>query len=282
MAEVKTGRKRKVVVEAEAPIPVMPGQGELFGGMPAESVTVTAAAPDPVESVAAVPPPDLLPAGLPSAGQELLSAAEATPKKRRVASEGERKHLTTLEVDRLLAATKDNPRTGLRDRCLILLMFRHGLRVTEACAMRVDQVDLESKILQVQRLKGGLSTTQPLRTEEIRLLKGWMAERERWLRQWRRKEGGTGAAMDRHALFLSARGTALSRKTFWALLRRYGELAGLALPPHPHMLRHACGFALADQGADTRLIQDYLGHRNIQHTVRYTATNPVRFEKLWR
>ena len=109
-----------------------------------------------------------------------------------------------------------------------------------------------------------------------------MAERERWLRQWRKKEGGTGAALDRHALFLSTRGTVLSRKTFWALLRRYGELAGLTLPPHPHMLRHACGFALADQGADTRLIQDYLGHRNIQHTVRYTATNPVRFEKLWR
>ena len=277
MADRKTGRKRRVAIEAEAPTPAVPGQGELFGGMPAETVTVTAAAPDPVEPVAAALPPDVL-----SAGQGLLSAAEATPKKRRTASEGERKHLTLLEVDRLLAATKDNPRTGLRDRCLILLMFRHGLRVTEACAMRMDQVDLESKILQVQRLKGGLSTTQPLRTEEIRLLKGWMTERERWLRQWRKKEGGTGAALDRHALFLSTRGTALSRKTFWALLRRYGELAGLALPPHPHMLRHACGFALADQGADTRLIQDYLGHRNIQHTVRYTATNPVRFEKLWR
>jgi type 1 fimbriae regulatory protein FimB len=277
MADGKTGRKRKMVIEAEAPIADVPGQGELFGGIPAETVTVTVAAPDPVESVSAASTLDT-----PSAGQELLSAAEATPKKRRAASEGERKHLTLLEVDRLLAATKDNPRTGLRDRCLILLMFRHGLRVTEACAMRMDQVDLESKILQVQRLKGGLSTTQPLRTEEIRLLKGWMAERERWLRQWRRKEGGTAAALDRQALFLSARGTALSRKTFWALLRRYGELAELSLPPHPHMLRHACGFALADQGADTRLIQDYLGHRNIQHTVRYTATNPVRFEKLWR
>ena len=277
MAEARKGRKRQMAIVAETVVPVVPGQGELFGGIPAETVTVTVAAPDPVESVSAASTLDT-----PSAGQELLSAAEATPKKRRAASEGERKHLTLLEVDRLLAATKDNPRTGLRDRCLILLMFRHGLRVTEACAMRVDQVDLDSKILQVQRLKGGLSTTQPLRTEEIRLLKGWMAERERWLRQWRKKESGTGLALDRHALFLSARGTVLSRKTFWALLRRYGELAGLALPPHPHMLRHACGFALADQGADTRLIQDYLGHRNIQHTVRYTATNPVRFEKLWR
>jgi len=282
MADRKTGRKRQGVVEAEAPIPVVPGQRELFEDLPAEAVTVTAAVPDPVESVAAVPPPNLLPAGSPSAGQDLLPVAVAAPKKRQRAPEGERKHLTLLEVDRLLAATKENPRTGLRDRCLILLMFRHGLRVTEACAMRMDQVDLESRILQVQRLKGGLSTTQPLRTEEIRLLKSWMVERERWLRQWRRKEGGTGAALDRQALFLSTRGTALSRKTFWALLRRYGDLAGLSLPPHPHMLRHACGYALADQGADTRLIQDYLGHRNIQHTVRYTATNVRRFEKLWR
>jgi type 1 fimbriae regulatory protein FimB len=280
MADRKTGRKRQGLVEAEAPIPVVPGQRELFEDLPAEAVTVTAAVPDPVESVAAVPPPDLLPAGSPSAGQDLLSVAVATPKKRQRAPEGERKHLTLLEVDRLLAATKDNPRTGLRDRCLILLMFRHGLRVTEACAMRMDQVDLESRILQVQRLKGGLSTTQPLRTEEIRLLKGWMVERERWLRQW--SQGRSGGTPDRQALFLSTRGTALSRKTFWALLRRYGDLAGLSLPPHPHMLRHACGYALADQGADTRLIQDYLGHRNIQHTVRYTATNVRRFERLWR
>ncbi len=74
----------------------------------------------------------------------------------------------------------------------------------------------------------------------------------------------------------------MNRKTAWLAIRTYGERAGLPLTTHPHMLRHACGFALADQGADTRLIQDYLGHRNIQHTVVYTATNPARFEKLWR
>jgi type 1 fimbriae regulatory protein FimB len=74
----------------------------------------------------------------------------------------------------------------------------------------------------------------------------------------------------------------LSRKTAWLFIRHYGEVADLSLSAHPHMLRHACGFALADQGAYTRLIQDYLGHRNIQHTVRYTATNPARFERLWR
>jgi len=83
-------------------------------------------------------------------------------------------------------------------------------------------------------------------------------------------------------LFISERGNQLNRRTAWQMIRQYGREAGLLVEAHPHMLRHACGFALADQGADTRLIQDYLGHRNIQHTVRYTATNPIRFEKLWR
>ena len=82
--------------------------------------------------------------------------------------------------------------------------------------------------------------------------------------------------------FISERRRSLSRTTAWLAIRKYGERAGLPLPAHPHMLRHACGFALADQGADTRLIQDYLGHRNIQHTVIYTAANPARFERLWR
>ncbi len=81
---------------------------------------------------------------------------------------------------------------------------------------------------------------------------------------------------------ISERRAPLSHKTAWLAIRTYGERTCLSLPVHPHMQRHACGFALADQGADTRLIQDYLGHRNIQHTVRYTATNPARFERLWR
>ena len=84
------------------------------------------------------------------------------------------------------------------------------------------------------------------------------------------------------AFFVSERHKPLHRSTVNLLLRKYSKAASLPLLAHPHMLRHACGFALADQGADTRLIQDYLGHRNIQHTVKYTAANPARFEKLWR
>lgn len=179
-----------------------------------------------------------------------------------------RKHLVVIEVDKLIAAAKTG-RNAARDRCLLLLMFRHGLRVSEACSLRLSQVDIESRVLHVARLKKGLSTTHPLRADEVKAIRAWLAIR---------------ATMEPEtdAFFISERRTMLSRKTAWHAIRAYGELAGLSIPAHPHMLRHACGFALADQGADTRLIQDYLGHRSIQHTVLYTAANPARFERLWR
>lgn len=179
-----------------------------------------------------------------------------------------RKHLTGREVERLIEATKGS-RNEARDRCLVLLMFRHGLRVSEACRLKLDQVDTESRVLHVARLKGGLSTTHPLRGDELRAIGAWLKERARM------KPAGK-------TFFVSEQRTPLHLSTVDLALRKYGALASLPLLAHPHMLRHACGFALADQGADTRLIQDYLGHRNIQHTVRYTATNPARFERLWR
>jgi type 1 fimbriae regulatory protein FimB len=180
----------------------------------------------------------------------------------------DRKHLVSAEVEKLLEAAKDS-RNAARDRCLLLLMFRHGLRVSEACGLLLSQVDTESRVLHVARLKHGLSTTHPLRGDELRVIKAWLAERARM-------------KPETDAFFISERRGPLSRKTAWLAIRTYGERAGLPVEAHPHMLRHACGFALADQGADMRLIQDYLGHRNIQHTVRYTATNPARFARLWR
>jgi type 1 fimbriae regulatory protein FimB len=191
---------------------------------------------------------------------------------RRVTKQGarddDRRHLTGREVEKLLAATK-GARHEARDRCLILLMFRHGLRVSEAVGLKLSDVDLEGRSVHVRRLKRGLSTTHPLRGNELRVLKAWLTDRQRM-------------KPDGKALFVSERRQPLSRKTAWVIIRNYGKDAGLAVASHPHMLRHACGYALADQGADTRLIQDYLGHRNIQHTVQYTATNPARFERLWR
>ncbi len=180
----------------------------------------------------------------------------------------DRKHLTATEVDKLIAAAKGS-RNEARDRCLLLLMFRHGLRVSEACGLSLSQVDTESRVLHVARLKKGLSTTHPLRPDEIKVIKTWLVIRAKM-------------NPETDAFFVSERRGPLNRKTAWLAVRNYGEKAGLALPTHPHQLRHGCGFALADQGADTRLIQDYLGHRDIRHTVIYTATNPARFERLWR
>jgi type 1 fimbriae regulatory protein FimB len=182
--------------------------------------------------------------------------------------DSDRKHLTVREVERLIEATKGS-RNETRDRCLLLLMFRHGLRVSEACGLKLDQVDTESRVLHVARLKRGLSTTQPLRGDELRAISAWLKERARM-----KPTGKTS--------FVSEQRKPLHRSTVNLALRKYSAAASLPLLAHPHMLRHACGFALADQGADTRLIQDYLGHRNIQHTVKYTATNPARFQKLWR
>jgi len=187
---------------------------------------------------------------------------------RGLAEISDRKHLTSREVERLIEATKGR-RNEIRDRCLLLLMFRHGLRVSEACGMKLDQVDTESRVLHVARLKGGLSTTHPLRGDELRAISAWLKERARM------KPAGK-------AFFVSEQRKPLHRSTVNLLMETYSKAASLPLLAHPHMLRHACGFALADQGADTRLIQDYLGHRSIQPPVRYTATNPVRFEKLWR
>lgn len=180
----------------------------------------------------------------------------------------DREHLTGREVERVIEATRGS-RNEARDRCLLLLMFRHGLRVSEACRLKLDQVDTESRVLHIARLKGGLSTSQPLRGDELRAIAAWLKERASM------KPAGT-------MFFVSEQRKPLRRSTVNLALRKYSVLASLPLLAHPHMLRHACGFALADQGTDTRLIQDYLGHRNIQHTVKYTATNPARFEKLWR
>ena len=182
--------------------------------------------------------------------------------------ESDRKHLTSREVERLIEAARGS-RNEARDRCLLLLMFRHGLRVSEACGLKLDQVDSESRVLHVARLKRGLSTTQPLRSDELRAIGAWLKDRARM------KPASK-------SFFVSEQRRPLHRSTVNLLLKTYSIAASLPLIAHPHMLRHACGFALADQGADTRLIQDFLGHRNIQHTVKYTATNPARFEKLWR
>ncbi|QGH60614.1 tyrosine-type recombinase/integrase [Serratia proteamaculans] len=181
-----------------------------------------------------------------------------------------RKHLTRDEVERMLAVVGEC-RDLERNACLLWMCFVHGCRVSELTGLRLADLDLVANSLYVRRLKNGLATIQPLHPMERELLMCWLQRRQHY-----------PGAQHYDWLFLSHKGGRLSRSRIHRILKTLGELAGLSVGVHPHMLRHACGYVLADKGADTRLIQDYLGHRNIQHTVLYTASNAGRFKELWR
>jgi type 1 fimbriae regulatory protein FimE len=168
-----------------------------------------------------------------------------------------------------MQAARQGP-TGERDYCLILLAFRHGMRISELLDLHYRDLDLNEGRINVRRLKNGFSTIHPLRFDELEAIARWTQVRAGWK-----------AAQKTNAIFISRRGTQLSRQQAYRIIRSAGEEAGTATHTHPHMLRHACGYELAERGTDTRLIQDYLGHRNIRHTVRYTASNAARFAGLW-
>jgi integrase len=175
--------------------------------------------------------------------------------------------LTEAEVAYFLKAARKG-RRGVRNYAMLLLAFRHGLRVSELINMRMPDVDLDTGRLFVRRLKGSLSTSQPLEGDEIRALRAWMRQRL------------NAPCCNSPLVFLSERGP-MTRQAFNYICAEVAKRARLCIKVHPHMLRHSCGFALANKGRDTRLIQDYLGHRNITHTQVYTRTAAIRFEGLW-
>lgn len=176
-----------------------------------------------------------------------------------------REYLTPAEIDQLMEAAGRVGRHGHRDAALILIGYRHGLRVSELVSLRWDQVDLKQGLLSVARLKNGTPSTQPLRGPEIRALRRLQ------------REGNGGPYV-----FTTERRGPLTTSTVRKLIARAGRKARLPFPVHPHMLRHATGFKLANDGQDTRAIQHYLGHKNIQHTVRYTEMAPDRFKSFWK
>jgi integrase len=193
--------------------------------------------------------------------------AQVAPPPRRVPNRERRtrEHLTPAEAERLIAAAGKVGRHRHRDSTLLLLTYRHGLRVAELVALRWEQVDLKQGLLHVSRLKQGVPSTHPLRGPELRAL-----------RKLQRDHRASAY------VFMTERGGPLTTSAVRKLTARAGERAKLGLPVHPHMLRHACGFKLANDGQDTRAIQHYLGHRNIQHTVRYTQLSPERFKGFWK
>ena len=189
----------------------------------------------------------------------------ATPRRKPNAELRTREYLTEDEIGRLTDAAKGN-RHGRRDATMILIAYRHGLRVSELMDLRWDQVDFASATLHVRRVKQGSPSTHPIRGDELRALR-------RLQREQKPKSP---------FVFTSERGSPFTTAGFARMVERAGVEAKLGFKAHPHMLRHACGFALANAGHDTRALQAYLGHRNIQHTVRYTELAPDRFKHFWR
>ena len=175
-----------------------------------------------------------------------------------------REHLTLDEVEELMKAAGNTGRHTHRDRTLILTMFRHGLRVSEAVDLKWDQVDFKKGSIHINRLKNGKPATHYLEGDEMRAL-----------RRLRRENPKSPF------IFLSERGGPMTRSTVNKLVERAGREAEIEFPVHPHMLRHACGYYLANKGIDTRTIQDYLGHVSITHTVRYTELSSSKFKGLW-
>ena len=176
-----------------------------------------------------------------------------------------REHLTEGEVERLMGVASKS-RWGHRNATMVLGAYRHGLRASELVDLRWDQVDFRTATLHVRRVKQGTPSTHPILGDELRALRRLQREQE----------------PKSPFVFTSERGTPLTTAGFARMIERAGAKAKLGFKAHPHMLRHACGFALANKGHDTRALQAYLGHRNIQHTVRYTELSPTRFKDFWR
>jgi integrase len=187
-----------------------------------------------------------------------------TPRRPKNTEVRTREHLTPDEVEQLIEAAKRN-RYGHRDSLMALLAFRHGLRAAEVADLRWQQVDFKTATLQVRRVKNGTPATHPLTGRELRALR----------RQQRESDASP-------FVFVSERGAPLSAAGFSRMIERAAKSAGLGIKAHAHMLRHACGYKLANDGIDTRALQAYLGHRNIANTTRYTALAPDRFRGFWK
>jgi site-specific recombinase XerD len=187
-----------------------------------------------------------------------------TPRRSKNSDVRTREHLTPGEVDRLVEAARGN-RHGHRDATMILMTYRHGLRAAELCDLRWDQVDFRWAVLHARRVKSGTPSTHPIQGDELRALRRLQRESEA-----------------SPFVFVSERGSPFTTAGFARMLGRAAATARLEIKAHPHMLRHGCGYALANKGHDTRAIQGWLGHRSITSTAIYTALAPNRFKDFWR
>jgi type 1 fimbriae regulatory protein FimE len=156
-------------------------------------------------------------------------------------------------------------RWGHRDATAILIAYRHGLRSSELVSLRWDDIDFQHGKLHVRRAKGGTASVHPIGGRELRAL--------------RRLKRETPQSV---YVFVSERLAPLSVAGYQRMVARTGEAARFPFAVHSHMLRHSCGYKLANDGQDTRAIQHYLGHYSITSTVRYTALADDRFRGFWK
>jgi integrase len=175
----------------------------------------------------------------------------------------ERKYLTQTEVEKMIRAIPKGP-FQLRNRALILITYIHALRSQEAVTLKWSALDLDNGTVFVRRCKNSTSTSHYLTSREIRLLKRLRSAQQ------------PGAYV-----FQSRQGGPITTRTMRDIVAQAGEQANIGITAHPHMLRHGAGFFLANSGKDTRSLQDYMGHKQIRHTILYTQIAPRRFRDFW-
>lgn len=183
------------------------------------------------------------------------------------------KPLSEDDVKALLDAVVGNDPVALRDRALLELLYATGARISEACALSMGDIDFDARLVRLLG-KGSKERIVPFGRAAGEALDEWFSPRGRVLMapaQWRRRD-------DAEAVFLNRRGGRLTRQAAWAIVRRYGERAGIRAELSPHVLRHSCATHLLDHGADLRVVQEMLGHASISTTQVYTK---VSQERLW-
>jgi site-specific recombinase XerD len=178
-----------------------------------------------------------------------------------------RKHgrMTVLTPQETLDLLKAARKRSVRDWAMILLAYRHGLRASEVCGLKLADLDLKSGSISIRRLKGSLLTVQPIYQHRGQPL----LDEEAAIRAWLRKRANDGSDY----LFISQKGGKLSRVQFFRNFQRVAEGAGLAVDKrHPHVLKHSLASHLVSGNANLALIRQALGHRSISSTLAYIGT----------
>lgn len=177
------------------------------------------------------------------------------------------KFLTEGQVEELIqvAYKASLPSHRKRNALMLMMLFRHGLRRTEAIQLRWDQINMKDAQLHVYRLKNGKMSIHPIKERELRMINE------------HRK-----TAPSNIYVFTDSAGVPLGREGIRRMIYMVGSKSSIPYTIHPHMFRHGCGYYLANNGVDTRAIQDYLGHKDIKKTVVYTEMAPNRFNNFWK